>query len=198
MGPGLHVAGIGYMGKGWLKASGRHLDLDNRFLDQRAHFANQRIVALAFFEEDRRRAMKPRLFLRGDVFGGEHHDGNAAPLVVACNSSMKANPSISGIIKFSRIKLGGDCSTRSIASRPFVASRTLSPSWDKARRTTSRTASSSSTTRTGRVDALSRKFLENLDEVPAVHGFRHVLRGPESVACAFLSSIFVSIMMTAI
>ena len=53
VGPGLHVAGIGYMGKGRLKASARHLDT-NRLMDQLAHFANQRIVALAFFQEDRR------------------------------------------------------------------------------------------------------------------------------------------------
>src|SRR5262245_8999487 len=68
-----------------------------------------------------------------------------------CNAATTAKPSISGIIRSSKITSGLSCRRRSSASRPFVASRTLhcGPANQPSIRSRCRASSSTSRTRVG-------------------------------------------------
>ena len=84
-----------------------------------------------------------------EVLGGQHDDRNRPPLRPArARLAANSKPSISGIIRSSRIRPGRSLH-RSSASRPFSASTTASRPSPASRASCSRVAASSSTTRTG-------------------------------------------------
>ena len=67
-------------------------------------------------------------FVGGQFLGGQDHDRNVAPLAALRGArSRNSKPSISGIIRSSRIRPGGSGSSQSSAARPFSASATVQP-----------------------------------------------------------------------